>query len=52
MRRPAAHASDDTWGVDDLRVPVEGRWNLRVDILVGDFDKAMLEDAVTLPRLP
>jgi len=52
MRRPAVHAGDNIWRVDDLRLPIEGRWNLRVDILIGDFDKVMLEDTAALPRLP
>jgi hypothetical protein len=40
------------WRIDDLRIPVGGRWKLRVDILVDDFDKEMLEDDVLLPRAP
>ena len=53
LRREAARAEGEAnWRVDDLRVPVAGRWNLRVEILVTDFDKVMLDDTVTLPRLP
>ena len=52
IRRAAANGTDGTWRVDDLRIPVAGRWNLRVEILIGDFDKAMLDDTVVLPRLP
>jgi copper transport protein len=52
MRRVAARAGENTWWVDELRVPVEGRWNLRLDILVGDFEKLMIEDTVALPRMP
>ena len=29
-----------------------GEWRLRVEILVGDFDKVVLEEAVDLPRAP
>ncbi len=36
----------------DLRIPLAGRWRLRVEILASDFDKAMLEDDVLLPRSP
>jgi copper transport protein len=56
MRRIATHAEASAgvsiWRIDDLRIPVAGRWNLRVELLVGDFDKVMIEDTVTLPRLP
>jgi copper transport protein len=40
------------WRIDDLRIPVAGRWNLRVELLISDFDKLMIEDMVTLPQLP
>jgi copper transport protein len=53
LRREAARADGESnWRADDLRVPVAGRWNLRIEILITDFDKAMLDDTVTLPRLP
>ncbi len=52
IRREAAHGTDGTWRVDDLRVPVAGRWNLRVEVLISDFEKAMLDETVNLPRLP
>ena len=53
LRREAARAEGEAnWRVDDLRIPVAGRWNLRVEILITDFDKAMLDDTVMLPRLP
>ena len=41
-----------TWRIDDLRIPVAGRWNLRVEILISDFEKRIIEDTVTLPRVP
>jgi copper transport protein len=53
MRREAKNAgAPDSWRIDDFRVPVAGRWRLRVDILVDDFDKESLEDDVLLPRAP
>jgi copper transport protein len=48
----AVPAGDSRWRIEDLRIPVAGRWTLRVDILVSDFDKVSLEDAVALPRVP
>jgi copper transport protein len=52
MRVNAVPAGDSRWRIEDLRIPIAGRWTLRVDILVSDFDKVTLEDAVTLPRVP
>ena len=45
-------AATSTWRIDDLRIPVAGRWNLRVEILISDFEKRIIEDTVTLPRVP
>jgi copper transport protein len=52
MRRPASPMGDNRWRVDDLLIPVAGRWMLRVEILISDFDKVSVEDAVMLPRAP
>jgi copper transport protein len=52
MRRAAARTGENVWSIDDLRVPVAGRWNLRVEILISDFEKVTVEDAVALPRVP
>ena len=47
-----AEANTSTWRIGDLRIPVAGRWNLRVEILISDFEKRIIEDTVTLPRVP
>jgi copper transport protein len=52
IRRDATLAEGTTWRIDDLRIPLAGRWSLRVDILIDDFDKETLEDDVLLPRAP
>jgi len=52
MRRVAARARENVWSIDDLRVPVAGRWNVRVEILIDDFEKVTVEDEVALPRVP
>lgn len=52
IRRTATHVDGPDWHIDDLRIPVGGRWSLRVDILVDDFDKITLEDDVILPHAP
>src|SRR5262249_10956883 len=53
MRRTAVPAGDDAshWRIDDLRVPVAGRWQLRVEILIGPFERLTVEDTVALPHL-
>ena len=47
-----AEAGSNIWRIDDLRIPVAGRWNVRVEILISDFDKLTIEDTVALPRVP
>jgi copper transport protein len=52
IRRSAELATDGLWHVEGLRIPIAGVWRMRVEILVGDFDKVMVEDNVELPRAP
>jgi copper transport protein len=52
IRRGASSEGDGEWRVDGLHIPVAGVWRMRVEILVNDFDKVMLEDNVELPRAP
>ncbi|WP_404286847.1 copper resistance CopC/CopD family protein [Microvirga sp. RSM25] len=48
MQRRAARTPDGTWRVEGLVLPVPGRWQVRVDVLVSDFEKATLEDTVEI----
>jgi copper transport protein len=52
VRRDAVSAGTSGWRIGDLRIPVGGRWTLRVDILINDFEKETLADDVLLPRAP
>jgi copper transport protein len=52
IRRAAARTGNNTWRADDVRVPVAGRWNLRIEILISDFEKVILEESVVLPHMP
>jgi copper transport protein len=52
VRREAERTGDTSWHIGDLRIPLAGRWTLRVDVLINDFEKETLEDDVLLPRAP
>lgn len=52
IRRSAVFVGGSQWRVSGLHIPVAGVWRMRVEILIGDFDKVMLEDNVELPRAP
>jgi copper transport protein len=56
MRRAAtragAGADASLWRVEDLRIPFAGRWTVRAELLVGDFEKLTIEDTFVLPRVP
>lgn len=47
ISRPATQGSDVAWHVQQIPVPVGGRWNVQVDILISDFEKRTLESQVT-----
>ena len=49
LRRSATRSGDGTWQIRDLTIPVAGRWTVRVDALISDFDKAMLEEPIDIP---
>jgi copper transport protein len=52
MLRHGVSEGDGHWRVGDLRIPVAGRWQLRVEILISDFEKLVLDEEVVLPRVP
>jgi copper transport protein len=52
LRRAATRGNDGLWRINGIHIPIGGRWRLRVEILVSDFDKVVLEDDVELPRAP
>jgi copper transport protein len=52
LRRVATRTGENSWRIDDLRIPVAGLWNLRVEILIGEFEKVTIKDTVALPRMP
>jgi copper transport protein len=52
LRRIATPAGANQWRIDNLAIPLAGRWTLRVELLIDDFNKLTVEDTVVLPRLP
>src|SRR5262249_26189470 len=52
MQRHGVSEGDGHWRIGDLRIPVAGRWKLRVEILISDFEKLVLDEEVDLPRVP
>jgi copper transport protein len=52
VRRAAAGSSGAQWRVDNLRIPLAGRWTVRIELLIDDYEKVVLEDEIDLPRLP
>ncbi|PSJ60834.1 CopD family protein [Pseudaminobacter soli (ex Li et al. 2025)] len=48
IKRKAMKPGDGTWRADDLVLPLPGTWNVRVDILVSDFDIARLEGKIEI----
>ena len=48
IKRPATKPGDGTWRVDNLVIPLPGRWNARLDILVSDFEMVKIEAPIEI----
>jgi copper transport protein len=48
LKRPAKKAGDGTWRVDDLVIPLPGKWTVGLDILVSDFDAVKIEGPIDI----
>jgi copper transport protein len=48
ISRPATKGADAIWRVPQLPVPSGGRWTVRVEILINDFEKIMLEEQIDI----
>lgn len=48
IRRPAARSGEGTWSVEGLDLPLPGQWQVRVDILISDFEMTRLTDTVDI----
>ncbi|MDP1583861.1 MAG: CopD family protein [Bradyrhizobium sp.] len=49
FERKAVLGSDGYWSVRDVAIPFAGRWHLRIDALVTDFERITLEDDFDVP---
>ncbi|MEA2896200.1 MAG: copper transport protein [Bradyrhizobium sp.] len=49
MERKAILGADGNWSVRDVPIPFAGRWRVRVDALVTDFEKVTLEEELDVP---
>jgi copper transport protein len=50
LRLATNHVDGATWRVGGVSIPMAGRWTVRVEILVSDFEKVVIEDHIDLPR--
>ena len=49
LERKARLGADGYWHVGNVAMPAAGRWHLRVDALITDFQKITLEDDFDVP---
>jgi copper transport protein len=50
LRLPATHVERSIWRTDQVLLPAVGHWQVRVEILINDFEKVSIEDEIDLPR--
>ncbi|MGX9143318.1 copper resistance CopC/CopD family protein [Mesorhizobium sp. 128a] len=48
IKRPATKPGDGTWRIDNLVIPVPGRWTARLDILVSDLEVIKIEAPIDI----
>jgi copper transport protein len=48
LRLVATRVNTTSWRIDGVRAPLSGRWHVRVDILISDFEKITIEDEFDL----
>jgi copper transport protein len=50
LRLSATRVEGAVWSVENVALPAIGRWQVRVDILINDFEKVSIEDEIDLLR--
>ncbi len=48
IERRAVRGADGLWRIDDLSLPVPGRWSIELAILISDFEMLRLTDTVEI----
>ena len=48
LRAAATYVADSSWRIEGLTIPMAGRWRVRVEILIDDFEKLSIDDDVDL----
>jgi copper transport protein len=48
IRRSAVLSGENTWRIRDLVIPTAGRWSVRIDVLISDFELIRLEDSIDI----
>ncbi|CAN7620881.1 copper resistance CopC/CopD family protein [Mesorhizobium sp. LjNodule214] len=48
IKRSATKPGEGSWRVDDLVIPIPGRWTARLDILVSDFEMVKIEAPIDI----
>ena len=48
LRLSATHVEGTVWSIENVALPATGRWQVRVEILVNDFEKVSIEDEIDL----
>ena len=49
FERKATRGGDGTWSAQDVPLPFAGRWRVRVDALVSDFEEVSLQGEIDVP---
>jgi copper transport protein len=49
FERMATRGGDGSWTASDVPLPFAGRWRVRIEALVSDFEKVSLEDDLDVP---
>jgi copper transport protein len=50
LRLAAKHVDATMWQIDDVRLPMSGRWRVRIEILISDFEKIAIEDEIDFSK--
>ncbi|MFS2012075.1 copper resistance protein CopC [Azospirillum sp. CT11-132] len=52
LRHPLTSLGPGFFGIDDMTLPLAGRWSVRLDVLIDDFDKRIFRTEVAVGEAP